>query len=49
MNLLSFSNGKAVAEAAISRTFKVPLAHASHEDDYRTAWAFFEARGAVSP
>jgi hypothetical protein len=27
----------------VTRTFKAPFARASREDDYRTAWAFFEA------
>ena len=28
----------------VTRTFKSPFARASREDDYRTAWAFFEQR-----
>jgi len=49
MNLVLFSNGKAVAEASIFRIFKVPIARVSQEDDYRTDGPFFVARGAVSP
>lgn len=26
----------------VTRSFKAPFARASREDDYRTAWAFFE-------
>ena len=26
----------------VTRTFKAPFARASREDNYRTAWAFFE-------
>jgi len=26
----------------VTRTFKAPFARASHEDDYRVAWAFFD-------
>lgn len=26
-----------------TRTFKAPFSRASREDDYRVAWAFFEA------
>ncbi len=29
--------------AQVTRTFKAPFARASREDDYRLAWAFFEA------
>jgi hypothetical protein len=29
----------------VTRTFKAPFARASREDDYRVAWAFFEAEG----
>lgn len=29
----------------VTRTFKAPFARASREDDYRIAWAFFEAQG----
>lgn len=28
-----------------ARTFEVPFARASGEDDYRVAWAFFEQQG----
>jgi hypothetical protein len=32
----------------VTRTFKAPFARASREDDYRVAWAFFEAGNASS-
>ena len=32
----------------VTRTFKAPFARASREDDYRVAWAFFDASGARS-
>jgi hypothetical protein len=32
----------------VTRTFIAPFARASREDDYRVAWAFFEANGAAS-
>lgn len=28
----------------VTRTFKAPFERASREDDYRVAWAFFEAK-----
>ena len=31
----------------VTRTFKAPFARASREDDYRVAWAFFEANGSA--
>jgi len=33
----------------VERTYVAPFARANREDDYRQAWAFFEAEGCGSP
>ncbi len=33
-----------VPDTSATRTFTAPFARANREEDYRTAWAFFEAR-----